>query len=113
MRLSPYERETYIWFSDENKEIARIYTCQPGMMRRLAKHPLAKRVERHLDNDGNVTGERYKIPRECIRIIPGKKRNLSDAQRAAARERMKRVRTTRRTPVVADDAHPGPEVESR
>src|SRR5690349_10584865 len=95
MGLTAVERETHINLRGTG-EMAHIYTNQPPMMRKLREHPLARRLVTHRDNDGNVTGREYEIPRRCIRIVPGKERHLSQEQREAARRRMKRIRAMKR-----------------
>ena len=102
MMLTAAERETNIQWSDADKR-ARIYTCQRRMQAKLAKHPRARLVKQYTDENGNVTGEYWKLPIRCIRIIPGKKRELSEAQREAARQRM---RAMRRVTVPADRSVP-------
>ena len=78
------ERETNINWTDLDAGIAHVYTCQPRMMRRLSKHPQAKCIQRHLNEDGKVTGEEYELPLTCIRIVSGTKRRVSEAQRLKA-----------------------------
>jgi hypothetical protein len=54
--LTAPERETTINANDE-EDTAHVYTAQPSMIRRRARHPQAKLIERHLNESGQVTGE--------------------------------------------------------
>lgn len=86
------ERETIINWSDADEGVAHLYTCQARMMRKLAKHPQARLVERHTDEHGKVTGEEWDLPAACVRITAGRKRQVSEAEREAARQRMRAIK---------------------
>jgi hypothetical protein len=74
----------------------RLYSPQPSMMRKLAKHPHAKLPKRHEDESGRVTGEEWEIPKALVSIRSGSRRRvLSLAQKARAREALRRARKTR------------------
>jgi hypothetical protein len=81
-RVLAADRETTIGWTDADAGFATIYTCQPPMMRKLARHPLATLSARFTDERGRTTGEEWRIPVECIVIRPGRRR-LSPAQKAA------------------------------
>ncbi len=81
-RVLASDRETNIGWTDADDGVATVYTCQPPMMRKLARHPLATLQERFTDEDGRVTGEAWHLPVECIAIRPGR-RKLSQAQKEA------------------------------
>ena len=82
------ERETNITWSDADEGLAHIYTAQPPLMRKLAKHSQARLIVRHTDDRGRVSGEEWDLPLECIVHLRAGKRRVSDAQRKAAGERM-------------------------
>ena len=97
MGFSAEERETNINWTDADEGIAHVYTCQPWIRRKLRKlakkYPGFRLVMRDKDDHGKVTGVEWGVPLEFVRsILPGRKRQMSEAQREAASQRMKEMR---------------------
>ena len=89
MIISGEERETTIQWADADKGMAHVFSCQRPMMRRLSKNPQAKVVATHKAPDGTITGLEFEIPVRCIvSVRSGRRRVISDAQRAAASQRL-------------------------
>lgn len=94
MGYSRMEHETsVVW--DEEEKVARIYTASPVSMRKLdglcARFPeVYGKVWEEKDADGRVTAAKYEVYKGYIRF--GKPREVSDAQREAARERFAKYR---------------------
>ena len=100
MELMAAERETVIQWSDADKKIAHVYTCQRRVRRKLwkltKKYPNVRLMSLHKDDQGKVTGVEYDVALEHVRgIFPGKKRNMSEANREAAKQRMTAMRRAR------------------
>jgi len=98
MKTTADERETVIQWSDADNGTAHVYSSQTSMMRKMAKHPKAKLVETFTDDSGAVTGVRYELPLECLRIRAGRRR-VSEAQRETARRNVARAQSRSATPV--------------
>ena len=81
------ERETNIQWSGADNETAHIYTAQPSIMLKLAKHPQAKLLKRHEDESGRVTGEEWELPKALVSIRT--RRVLTEAQKASLRKALK------------------------
>lgn len=87
-KLSIQEQEVHISIDEENK-MARIYCSSSRWMKKLDK--IAERVRVHKQGRSIVAAE-YELPEKYIKVSKPRKLNLTDEQRAAASERMKKVR---------------------
>ena len=96
MKLTKYEMETIITFNEEEK-IARVYTHNNALRRRLEKIAVDRPEECLLvRTDGQTQAVDYTIPKKWIRINPPRQpRVMSEEQKAEARERMAVVRNAR------------------
>jgi hypothetical protein len=91
MNLGPtHDRETNIQWH-HNANIAHVYTCDERMITRLKKNPVAKLVEVHRNQQGQITGMEFTIPVWSISIRTAR-RQVTEEQRAAF---VTRVRTAR------------------
>lgn len=88
-KRSRLEQETIINFNEEEK-VASVYTFNGPLQRRLAKlaeeHP--NECKRELDTWQPAGSVDYTIPKKWIRINPSPKREMTEEQKQAARERM-------------------------
>ena len=92
MGLSLYEQETIINMNNDEKEMD-IYTASPALMRRLSSLPAyTKTGERK--NGGQVVAITFKADKRLLTLRGDrvKRRALTDEEKAAARERMNRLR---------------------
>lgn len=89
--LESIEKETIINYNNAEKE-ASIYTCNENMQEKIRKlaEKYPEQVKITASDNYSVTAE---IPKKWVKIVPP--RNLTDEQRAAAAERMKKVRYKR------------------
>jgi hypothetical protein len=90
MPLTAPERETVITFSDD-WDTAHIYTAQRRVITRLKKNPAANLIE-----EGSFEGSpwaRFEIASSLVSFRSTRvRRELTEEQRAAAADRMRRVR---------------------
>ncbi len=97
-KLSRYEQEVTIGFNAE-ENIAELYTADPVWIRKLDKlveqNPDQFKPGRVETCQGEIVSKRYTFPKRFI-SIRSKDRDVSitEEQRQAAAERMKRVRAT-------------------
>ena len=94
-RLARDERETAIVYNEADG-FWTIYTAVRMHMNRFDKLGYeCTGVDRY--PDGEIAGKFYKVPRHVIHFYPLEKRtlNLTDEQRAAMGERLRRVHTSR------------------
>jgi hypothetical protein len=97
------ERETCITWTDADKGIAQVYTCQRRILTKLRKNPSATRVEVFKDDSGHITGEQWEIPVKLISFRSSGRsgRVLTPEQRSAIGKRLRhRGKTT-------ELSHPG------
>ncbi len=87
MKLCRYEQETIKYFNAEDKN-ATLYTRDPSVMRKVDllvnDHPDTFRCIEETDID-----KTYEMPKSAITY--SKPRNITETQRHAARERMRRL----------------------
>lgn len=97
------EQETHIVFM-RDEDFARIYTSDSTMMTRLDKLCNTAPDTYSLVEDTG-SGKRYRCSDKTLISFRSKKRELSDEQREAASERMKRYQNNRHSqpPVFADN----------
>lgn len=90
MGISRYEQETIVSFNAE-EDRAEVYTCEPVTMRKLHKLLDEKTSEFILKE---ITSDSMTVtcPKRCITFKSGKKRELTEEQKQAFRERMQKVR---------------------
>jgi hypothetical protein len=94
------ERETTITWSDADNGIASVWTAQRRMATRLKRIRGAEQVEVHRTDRGVWTGETWRVPVACVLPRnPRRSAHLTDAQRDARRQRMLKIRATRRARV--------------
>ena len=93
------ERETVIAWNDADGGAATVYTSQRPMATRLTKIRGAEQVEVHRTDRGEWTGETWKVPVASVLPRNVGKRHLSEDQRKALGERLRRGRET--APVAA------------
>jgi pimeloyl-ACP methyl ester carboxylesterase len=90
MSLTEHERETIIGMSDGG-ELAQVYTAQRKVITRLKNNPAAVLVEEGT-HDGSAWA-RFTIPVGLVSFRQTKvRRELTEEQRAAAAERLRRGR---------------------
>jgi hypothetical protein len=88
MNLGPTkDRETNIQWNHDD-QTARIYTCDERMITRFRKNPVAKLVEKHLDQHGQITGMEFDVPVWAVRIARTR-RTLTEGQRTALAARLR------------------------
>lgn len=87
------ERETIIRW-DREEPVAHLYTADPAVARKWQR--LGYPVE---PDHQRTSGWRAKVPVRCVsfRRLAERKRTLTDEQRAAAADHMRRVRRSRST----------------
>lgn len=92
MALSTEEQETVIRF-DRNGDVAHIYTSDSTIMTKLDK--IYTRVNEH-KSDGETVAVDYDVDKKLVSFRSKRmKRNLTDEQRKAISERMKRARASK------------------
>ena len=94
------EKETTITHVYGDK-LVEIYTCEQPMITKLDKCVAggsAVVVKEHKNSVGEVTGISYKLPLNCLslRVSIPSGRTLTEEQKEAARERLKKAREERR-----------------
>jgi hypothetical protein len=88
--LTAPERETIITLNDED-ETAEIWTAQRPWITKLRKNPAATLLEEG-KHDGSAWA-RFEVPKALISVRSKRvKRDLTEEQRQAARERLARAR---------------------
>jgi hypothetical protein len=91
--LTAPERETIVGLND-GEDTATIYSAQRVIINRLRKHPAAELIEE--GTFGTSAWARFTIPSTYVTFRqPRVKRELTDEQRDAFRERMARSRASR------------------
>jgi hypothetical protein len=94
MSLTDYERETIVNMND-GESTARIYTAQRRLITRLKNNPAAVLVDEGT-HEGSAWA-RFTIPAELVSFRSVRiKRELTDEQRQAAAERLRRGREVMR-----------------
>ena len=92
MGLSRQEQETVIAWNQAEDEMT-VYTANPSLIAKLDTQD-AYRERRAYRQNGEVVAKEYVADRRLV-TIRGKRRTMSDAQRAEARKRMARVNANR------------------
>ncbi len=95
MSLESFEREVAIGWDDSTKT-AQVTALSKSIIKKLDKlcqeHPNAYKVLREIVVDGVIEGKEYNCPKRLINFrAPTAKRELTEEQRKAAAERMKKV----------------------
>jgi hypothetical protein len=94
--LTAPERETIITLNDED-DLARVYTAQRPWITKLKKNPAATLIE-----EGNFEGSawaEFEVPKALLSIRSKRvKRDLTQEQRAALGDRLRRASTSSKTP---------------
>ena len=92
--LSRYEQETIIRFDEEGPEV-KVYTASPVWMRKMdkltAENPADFREIRAEKCQGEICSKTYTFPKDLI-TIRSKRRQMSEEQRAASAERLRKAR---------------------
>ena len=92
------EQETIIQWMRGEEEV-RVYTSDSTMLTKLKKAAGAEgaawRCERVEKCDGCVVGLIARAPLRCVSLRAGAKKDLSDEERAALSERMKKITAER------------------
>ena len=85
MELSKFERETLISTNDE-LDYYTIYSCQKKMWNRLERMNIEPyKIDK--DSDGEIIAKYYRVPLNYVKISISKKRELTEEQKEALRER--------------------------
>ena len=95
MKLSRYEQETILNFNEEEKT-ASVYTHNKALQRKVQKLVEKRPEECKLDgvsHDGQAVS--FIVPKSWIKVSPPRKRQLTDEQRNAAAERLRRINSKR------------------
>lgn len=96
MELNNFERETTInWNAGD--DTATVDTRMPVIMRFMDKLGIEP-YKVHRDSEGAIYGKCYRIPKKWVRLPlrkSGKKREMTDEQRAAVADRLGKARATR------------------
>lgn len=90
--LTKAEQETIIILTADQSE-ADVYTCDPVMMRRLAKLQ-EKRPDVFVVTESDAISVTYKCPKKCIKVQAP--RVMTDEQRKAACKNLARIRERNR-----------------
>ena len=88
MAIPTMEQETVICIGRDDKK-ARIYTSDTRWMTKLDK--VAKRTEVHRQSRAVVAVE-YIVPEKWVKVAQPRKRNLTEAQKAALSDRLQKAR---------------------
>lgn len=92
------EQETVVQWMRGDEEV-RVYTSDATMLTKLKKAAGAEgaawRVERVETRDGCVVGLIARAPLRCLSFRAGAKKDLTDEERAALSERMKKITVER------------------
>jgi hypothetical protein len=99
MGLSRLEQETIIKFNAEEEGIE-IYTAYPPIMRKLSASPDYTLVKEY-KQDGEVVAMDFKAARNMITIRSKKpaKREMTEEEKQALRERLAKTRSGKSSPV--------------
>ena len=92
MQLSAYEKETIINFN-EAEGVASVFTFNRTLQRKLARLAEERPEECRLDPDERLTDDdaaAYLVPKKWVKISPPQKQALSEEQRQALRDRLRK-----------------------
>ena len=95
MSLQSFERETSIWFSDDDS-IAMIYTCNKSWINKLdklvAKFPKEYKLIKEIVIDGDVVGKEYSTSKKLVSVRTPSNRKMTEEQKKAVGERLRKYR---------------------
>ena len=84
--LTLEEQETIVTW-DRSSNIAEIYTCEPKLIKSLAKHSGDEEIQLIREDSQSVT---YMLPKSWIKIKKPSKKTLTEEQRKEIGERLKK-----------------------
>ena len=90
VNLSKEERETIILYTEVDDR-AEVYTHNKRLINRLSKFCKDRPDEIQKIRESETGAVTYTVPRDWVRVSP--KRKMSDAQQAAASERLAAIRS--------------------
>ena len=91
MALTFAEQETVITW-DRTSDMMEIYTAEPALMRRLSSLPAYEQVEQ-FTQDGEVVALKFRAEKKLLTLRSQRKvSTMTDEQKEAARERLRKVR---------------------
>jgi hypothetical protein len=90
--LTPPERETVVTMNDEDDHMT-VWTAQRPIITKLKANPAAKLIEE--GNYGSSVWAKFELPAGLLTFRSGK-RAVSDEQRQAAADRMRRMHDAKR-----------------
>ena len=89
-KISNYERETTITYNDAEK-VSVVYTLNTALIRKMDKLISEHPDEIILDKEDDIS-KTYIVPKKWIKISPPKILNLTDEQRKACGDRLKKAK---------------------
>lgn len=92
VQIPKEEQETSIVINPYTKK-ATIYTCIPSMIRKIESYRKEEDVE--VINE-DMYGVSIRVPMKWIKIVKPQKREYSEEQRNALRERLEKARTKKK-----------------
>ena len=96
MAFEDFERETCIWYSKEKDSLATVSTYDTSVINMLDKYckqyPDKYKLIREIIIDGAVEGKEYSLPKKLVTIHKPSSRKLTDEQKKAAGERLKKTK---------------------
>jgi hypothetical protein len=87
IKVPLYEQETTITHMGSDG-YAEVYSCEPGMLKKLAK--LARQSPDVIEQHSDISGTIYAVPWSFIRVTTPRKLHLSEKERRNRSNRMKR-----------------------
>lgn len=88
-KLSVQEQETVIVIGEDDK-MAKVYSSSPRWIKKLDKVMERSRVHKQ---KRSIVAVEYEVPEKYIKVTKPRKRNMTDEQKAAASERLKKARS--------------------
>lgn len=93
MALTDFERETIILYSDSSN-LATLETYNKAMIRnmdeKVKKFSDDYKLLKVIKQDGTIIGKKYEFPKKLINVRQPNKRKMTEEQRKAAGERLKK-----------------------
>lgn len=101
MGLSLYEQETIVNMNNDEKEMD-IYTASPALMRRLSSLPAYKKTGER-KQEGKVVAMTFRADKKLLTLRGErvKGRQLTDEEKAAARERLQKAKAEKKAVKIA------------